>query len=211
MREILFRGKHTHVLPLNEHLDGTWVYGYLCDENHINAVDEDKHGGKFTSKMLVDPETVCQYTGLSDRNGKRIFEGDIMEIPGSNKKGLPAEVRYMERDGGFRIERVGYVPIILNEVQYWGEVIGNIFDNPYLIEWKRSKLRITPRKPTDRGGYLTMPLVSNVPRPSDKTWKKTTCPVCGKECWDRPLPEGFIEEMFVGKRCTMCALKAAGV
>lgn len=204
MREILFRGKKLS--------DGAWVEGDLSrsvvvGETHIWRIEDNLS----TTTHRIDPETVCQYTGLSDRNGKRIFEGDIMEIPGSNKKGLPAEVRYMERDGGFRIERVGYVPIILNEVQYWGEVIGNIFDNPYLIEWKRSKLRITPRKPTDRGGYLTMPLVSNVPRPSDKTWKKTTCPVCGKECWDRPLPEGFIEEMFVGKRCTMCALKAAGV
>lgn len=209
MREILFRGKR---------LDADiWVYGYYvrCRGHHyIFHVYDSDYGiddGGYLEWIEVEPETVRQYTGLSDRNGKRIFEGDIMEIPGSNKKGLPAEVRYMERDGGFRIERVGYVPIILNEVQYWGEVIGNIFDNPDLIEWKRSKLRITPRKPTDRGGYLTMPLVSNVPRPSDKTWKKTTCPVCGKECWDRPLPEGFIEEMFVGKRCTMCALKAAGV
>lgn len=208
MREILFRGKRIDA--------DIWVYGYYvrCRGRHyILPVYDSDHGfdERYSEWIEVVPETVCQYTGLSDRNGKRIFEGDIVAIPGSNKKGLPAEVRYMERDGGFRIERVGYVPIILNEVQYWGEVIGNIFDNPYLIEWKRSKLRITPRKPTDRGGYLTMPLVSNVPRPSDKTWKKTTCPVCGKECWDRPLPKGFIEEMFVGKRCTMCALKAAGV
>lgn len=208
MREILFRGKRIDA--------DIWVYGYYvrCRGRHyILPVYDSDHGfdERYSEWIEVVPETVCQYTGLSDRNGKRIFEGDIMEIPGSNKKGLPAEVRYMERDGGFRIERIGYAPIILNEVQYWGEVIGNIFDNPDLIEWKRSKLRITPRKPTDRGGYLTMPLVSNVPRPSDKTWKKTTCPVCGKECWDRPLPEGFIEEMFVGKRCTMCALKAAGV
>ena len=208
MREILFRGKR---------LDADiWVYGYYvrCRGHHyILPVYDSDHGfdERYSEWIEVVPETVCQYTGMDDRNGKRIFEGDIVAIPGSNKKGLPAEVRYMERDGGFRIERVGYAPIILNEVQYWGEVIGNIFDNPDLIEWKRSKLRITPRKPTDRGGYLTMPLVSNVPRPSDKTWKKTICPVCGKECWDRPLPEGFIEEMFVGKRCTMCALKAAGV
>ena len=72
-------------------------------------------------------------------------------------------------------------------------------------------MKITPRKPRDRGGYLAMPLVSNVPRPSDKTWKKTICPICGKECWDRPLPDSFIEEMFDGKVCTMCALGAVGL
>jgi hypothetical protein len=208
MREILFRGKRLD--------NGEWAEGYYakCRGHHYILPSYDLDHGfdeRYSDWIEVDPETVCQRTGLADRKGRKIFESDVIVIPHSNKKGLPAEVRYMERDGGFRIERVGYVPIILNEVQYWGEVIGNIFDNPYLIEWKRSKLRITPRKPTDRGGYLTMPLVSNVPRPSDKTWKKTTCPVCGKECWDRPLPEGFIEEMFVGKRCTMCALKAAGV
>jgi len=72
-------------------------------------------------------------------------------------------------------------------------------------------IEIKPRKRSDRGGWLAMPLVENVPRPSDKTWKKTTCPDCGRECWDRPLPEGFTEDMFVGKLCTMCALqKAAG-
>ena len=72
-------------------------------------------------------------------------------------------------------------------------------------------MKITPRKPTDRGGYLAMPLVQNVPRPSDKAWKKTACPECGRECWDRPLPEGFTEMMFEGKLCTLCVLqKAAG-
>lgn len=72
-------------------------------------------------------------------------------------------------------------------------------------------MKVTPRRPTDKGGYLTMPLVENVPRPSDKTWKKTICPGCGRECWDRSLPEGFTEMMFEGKLCTLCALqKAAG-
>ncbi len=59
--------------------------------------------------------------------------------------------------------------------------------------------------------YLAMPLVKNVPRPSDKTWKRNVCPICGEECWDRSLPEGFTEDMFDGKRCIMCALKAAGL
>ena len=65
-REILFRGKHIHVLPQNEHLDGTWVYGYLCDKNYISTACEDEYGGKFVSEVLVDPETVCQFTGVYD-------------------------------------------------------------------------------------------------------------------------------------------------
>lgn len=67
-------------------------------------------------------------------------------------------------------------------------------------------MKIEPRKKTDRGGYLTMPLKRNVPLPH-KGWTLTKCPVCGCECWDRPLPEGYTEDMFDGKACTKCALK----
>lgn len=56
-----------------------------------------------------------------------------------------------------------------------------------------------------------MPLVENVPRPSDRAWEKTTCPNCGRECWDRPLPEGYEEEAFDGKLCTLCALQAGAL
>lgn len=68
-------------------------------------------------------------------------------------------------------------------------------------------MKIEPRKKSDRGGYLMMPLVDNVPVPADNTWKKTVCPECGTECWDIPLPKGFSENMIDGKLCTMCALK----
>lgn len=69
------------------------------------------------------------------------------------------------------------------------------------------KAKIEPRKPNDKGGYLCMPLRQNVPHPTDKTWRLTVCSECGRECWDRPLPDGFKKEMFSGKLCTMCALK----
>ena len=68
-------------------------------------------------------------------------------------------------------------------------------------------MKIEPRKQSDRGGYLMMPLVDNIPIPKDATWKETTCPVCGNRCWERKLPDGFSEDMFEGKLCTMCALK----
>lgn len=59
---------------------------------------------------------------------------------------------------------------------------------------------------SNRLGYLMMPIIRNVPRPTDKSWIPAKCPTCGRECWDRPLPEGFSEDMFKGKLCTMCAL-----
>ncbi len=69
-------------------------------------------------------------------------------------------------------------------------------------------LKIEPRKTTDRGGYLTMPLRENVPVPGSENWQLTNCPQCGRECWDRPLPDGLTKEMFAGRLCTMCALRA---
>lgn len=68
-------------------------------------------------------------------------------------------------------------------------------------------MRFGPRKSSDRGGIIAMPLKVNVPRPKEKTWKEVKCPECGALCWERPLPEGYSEDMFAGRMCTMCALK----
>ena len=136
MREILFRGKRID--------NSEWVEGDLSYHVHDGEVYVFPSNGYDSQDCYkVDPETVCQYTGLKDRNGRKIFEGDVIAIPGSNKKGLPAEVRYMERDGSFRMERIGYIPISLDGVQYWGEIIGNVIDNPELIECRRRRLKIT--------------------------------------------------------------------
>ena len=70
-------------------------------------------------------------------------------------------------------------------------------------------IKIEPRKTTDRGGCLMLPLVKNIPYPANDTWKKSTCPKCGAECWDRRLPPGFTDDMFSGKMCTECALRMA--
>lgn len=149
MREILFRGKHIHALPPNEHLDGTWVYGYLCDENYINTVDEDEYGGKFTSEMLIDHETVCQYTGLTDKNGRKIFEGDIITyqhdnddcpFPNKDTKRRVGRVYFQEFRSCFAVAEGRNGSDMINQdlfkyVQNGNrvEVISNIFDNPELI------------------------------------------------------------------------------
>ena len=70
------------------------------------------------------------------------------------------------------------------------------------------EIKIWPRMPGERGGYLSMPLKRNVPIPKDESWTLTTCPHCGAECWDRPLPKEFNLQMFDGKLCTLCAIKA---
>lgn len=128
MREILFRGKHMHVCPENKHLDGTWVEGYLADENHIND-------GKC--EFLIDPETICQYTGLIDKNGKKIWEGDILEGHLDDK--FPEDVtreKVIWHESGWKTEEPG-----CDDKEYLDEfdaenfeVVGNIFDNPELLE-----------------------------------------------------------------------------
>lgn len=128
MREILFRGKHMHVCPENKHLDGTWVEGYLADENHIND-------GKC--EFLIDPETICQYTGLTDKNGKKIWEGDILEGHLDDK--FPEDVtreKVIWHESGWKTEEPGCVDKeYLDEFDTENfEVVGNVFDNQELLE-----------------------------------------------------------------------------
>lgn len=68
-------------------------------------------------------------------------------------------------------------------------------------------MEIKPRKKSDCGGIIMMPLKVNIPDPNDKSWEETKCPECGAVCWKRPLSRGFSEDMFDGRMCTMCALK----
>lgn len=141
MREILFRGKHFHTSRKNKNLNGTWVYGYLCDKRYINSPE-------LEGEMFVDQETIGQYTGLKDKNGKRIFEGDICKTHYANAKRNEFIETIVFDSGRFcafhlkdgckswagiyngvphlRVDKSVYMDEI--------EVIGNIFDNPELIE-----------------------------------------------------------------------------
>lgn len=131
MREILFRGKTD---------DGEWVYGSFCMDareqfNGLCGVDGfirlyDKAKGKMQT-YEVDRETVGQYTGLKDKNGERIFEGDILLVDGE--------------DGYFKLEfdedTARFImlgdSIIVDFDNFWSyevEIIGNIHDNPELLE-----------------------------------------------------------------------------
>ena len=68
-------------------------------------------------------------------------------------------------------------------------------------------VKIEPRKVTDRGGYIVMPLLRDVPVPGNPEWRLVTCPGCSRNCWRRPLPAGFTKDMFDGELCTLCALR----
>ena len=132
MREILFRGKRLY--------DGEWVYGFYvhCADRWGRGKDLiqslDIESGKFGFLYEVDPETVGQFTGATDENGKKIFEGDIVRV---NRSEVPSIVEYSECNCGFHADSRSddYFSIsVLNRDLVDLEVIGNIYDNPELLE-----------------------------------------------------------------------------
>ena len=117
MREILFRGKRVR--------DGEWEFGSFVSPNMITA----PMGEEIYGSDIVDPETVGEYTGLTDKNGKKIFEGDILSDGDDTYKVVFDE-------GVFRIENSHYITgvYVAIHIDKIDEVIGNIHDNPELLE-----------------------------------------------------------------------------
>ena len=149
MREILFRGKRKD--------NGEWVEGYFVNcfdefyrENGpfpeiIMADAERICAGEYTYDKAVEviPETVGQWTGLLDKNGKKIFEGDVVEIDEHDAcvNGL-YQVIYDEKNHCYALERNvehhynHFSFSDLNGFNISCKVLGNIYDNPELMEAK---------------------------------------------------------------------------
>ena len=131
MREILFRGKRVD--------NGEWIEGFFAksgDKTFI-LIDSDIAFGYVTMKEVLS-ETIGQYTGLTDKNGKKIFEGDIVELtyytlPEERK--VMAEVAYEEESAAFVLYSFGTENKgICGEICNTNKVIGNIYDNPEMLE-----------------------------------------------------------------------------
>nr|DAO63473.1 MAG TPA: YopX protein [Caudoviricetes sp.] len=136
MREILFKAKRI--------CDGEWVEGYyLRDRYHIGGKDiifYRKDSDRFTVYTdIIDPETLCQFTGLYDRNGKKIWENDIFQCADETMVTQKDLIEYNETHASFvrlrNTKKLGLQYLWIDEaICNHGEVIGNIFDNPELLQ-----------------------------------------------------------------------------
>lgn len=126
MREILFRGERID--------NGKWVQGYLyrlSEKLNPFILLKSEKGASYE----VDAKTVGQYTGLTDKNGTKIFEGDIVDFAERPDNGDYGAVIYDADETEFGIEYYNiYRSLGKNYYPKNIEVIGNIYDNPELLE-----------------------------------------------------------------------------
>lgn len=142
MREILFRGQTRKkgqqvMMGTGEEVPGHWVYGGIFPGTGDYSIIYGGETEKDLEKHVVYSETVGQYTGLTDKNGKRIFEGDILgsRYDDLHPDDVTIEVVKWFRNGWYT-QQGENLPDALEEdgVLQDSEVIGNVTDNQELLE-----------------------------------------------------------------------------
>ena len=149
-REILFKAKRKDWRELPK--EQWWVEGEVIHEPYGVVIQY--YAEKKRIKVVIDPETLCQYTGLKDKNGKRIWENDIVSCehekypednPLEGDLFFPEPIKYRRNyvvefinNGnkyGYRLRNKSIHFMLSGNVIYNHEikVLGNIFDNPELL------------------------------------------------------------------------------
>lgn len=136
MRRILFRGK---TVDTNEWIEGSLVraLGYLVEDEKFFIIPEDAlyyNHGEFDIVKEIRRETIGQYTGLTDKNGTKIFEGDILRVVGCYFDVIYRNSGFVWRD--MKLNKfVNYADSDSNIEQFsFVEVIDNIHDNLKLLK-----------------------------------------------------------------------------
>jgi len=147
MREILFRGKRID--------NGEWAEGYYVktvdylNNSGVHLIIESPSAfyprGEIAGEYEINPSTIGQFTGLTDRNGKKIFEGDIIKIvPDYDYSDDYSISKVYSYNGVFCVDyhgddfdstALGFLEDYLPDGDF--EIIGNIHDNPELLEVKK--------------------------------------------------------------------------
>ena len=135
MREMLFKAKTEMIVrTYNNGLDdGEWVKGYLRCDCGMWLIYQFEYDRADQVAYEVNPETICQYIGLTDKNGNKIWENDVVKC-----QDIIGKIRWNETHLAYTI-----LANVEGSMQYYFigerlsnemEVISNIFDNPELLE-----------------------------------------------------------------------------
>ena len=131
MRDILFKAKR---IDYDKWVEGYYAYFSHLDDNHCMYY----HYDGIPLVCDINPDTLCQYTGLKDKNGKKIFEGDLILLMDRWYCAVEYDVEnarfilngeHVKNEDKDELTHSSFAPYYQNEI----EVIGNIFDNPELL------------------------------------------------------------------------------
>lgn len=130
MREILFKAKRID--------NGEWVEGYVVRKHGLYFIYDIVNSESYRQNIYeIDPETLCQFTGLIDKNGKRIWENDIVEAWSQGSRAIGTVKQ--------RVDGLWIMSPAWQNHEFWElkpngngettvEVLGNAFDNSELLQ-----------------------------------------------------------------------------